>query len=116
MKFVHPLLNHEVDAIGGHYLISKEALLQDGNENILYFLGHAITDRTCCGTGGCGYAIIAGHVIAYRTGMNEDGRYVSEIMPVSKRRFEELTGMMKREEGVIQVHFLTSPDHYAVLF
>jgi len=116
MKYVHPLLNSEVDAIGGHYLLSKEAMLEDKEGDILYFIGHAITDRACCGTGGCGYAIIPGHVIAYRTDVSEDGRYISEIRPVMEKRFQEITSMMKKNEGVNQVHFLVSPNYYTILF
>jgi hypothetical protein len=116
MKYVHPLLNGTVDAIGGHYLISREVLFYDKDERILYFIGHAITDRACCGSGGCGYAIVAGKVIDYLSGTSEDGRNVSEITPVPESRFEELTHMLKSREGVTQVHFLTRKNDYKSMF
>jgi hypothetical protein len=116
MQYMHPLLNCEVHSIGGHYLISREGLFDDKDGKILYFIGYAITDSTCCGAGGCGYAIVAGHIIDYRSGMSKDGRCVSEIAPVQESKVEEITQMLKGKEGVTQVHFLTSKNDYKIMF
>lgn len=116
MKYIHPHLNCKVDAIGGHYLLSSEGVLDINDERILYFTGHAVTDRACCGAGGCGYAIVAGYIIAYRSSITGDGRYISEIMPVPEPRLDDITGILKKKEGVNQIHFLTPQNVYKIMF
>lgn len=116
MRFIHPVLHKEVDAIGGHYVLVKEGMLKSPSGEILYFIGYAMADRACCGRGGCGYAIVAGHIVGYQSGVTCDGRQVSEIIPVQEGRYGEIAKILKDNEGVAQIHFLTSTNNYRVLF
>ena len=50
--FTHPELGQEVTAIGGHYVFGKEIRWPFSNREILYFVGYAVLDSTCCGVGG----------------------------------------------------------------
>ncbi len=106
MEFVHPALNEEVEAIGGHYMFTREDLLAHPVGDILYLVGYAATDTSCCGAGGCGYALVPGHVQSLRLRVNEDNRYISAITPVDERFYAEVTGAIRRKEGINQVHFL----------
>ncbi len=49
--FLHPELNREITAIGGHYIWVKEGRLPFGDREVLYLVGYAVLDTTCCGVG-----------------------------------------------------------------
>ena len=116
MEFVHPSLYEEVDAIGGHYMFIKEDLLDHHVGGILYLVGYAATDTSCCGAGGCGYAIVAGHVRSLRFRLNEDNRYLSEITPVDERFYAEVTRAIRQKEGINQVHFMLASGGKKVMY
>ncbi|MDP7111772.1 MAG: hypothetical protein QGH45_07405 [Myxococcota bacterium] len=57
-RYVHEPLDTEVTAVAGHYVLTREERLEVGGRELLYVLGHAIFDTSCCGMGGCGYALV----------------------------------------------------------
>lgn len=106
MDFVHPLLNKEVYAIGGHYVFVKEDLFPHRNGDILYLVGYALADTSCCGPAGCGYAVVAGHVVSLHYRRTDDDRLISVITPVDEHLYHEVSEAVAHKEGVGQVHFL----------
>ena len=116
MEFVHPALHEEVNAIGGHYMFTKEDLLAHEVGDILYLIGYAATDTSCCGVAGCGYAIVPGHIKALRSCLREDNRYISEITPVDEQFYAEITKALRMKEGISQVHFLLASGGKKVMF
>ena len=116
MEFVHPVMNEEVDAIGGHYMFTKEDLLAHDAGDVLYIIGYAATDTSCCGAGGCAYAIVPGHIKALHACLSEDNRYISEITPVEERFHAEITKALRMKEGISQVHFLLASGGKKVVF
>jgi hypothetical protein len=103
---VHLPLDEEVTAIGGSYRLVKEERLEIDGRELLYTVGHGVFDTSCCGAGGCAYAIVAGHIIEWKSGATEDGRPVSIVEPVeddSTRR--ELARAIKAREAVQDVRF-----------
>ena len=116
MEFVHPALNEEVNAIGGHYMFTKEDLLAHPAGDILYLVGYAATDTSCCGPGGCGYAIVPGHINSLRFRLNGDNRYISATTPVDERFYVEVTNAIRRKEGINQVHFLLASGGKKIMY
>ncbi|HDP24430.1 MAG TPA: hypothetical protein ENN34_03205 [Deltaproteobacteria bacterium] len=116
MEYVHPVLNEEVNAIGGFYVITKKDTLPHPQGEILYLVGHAVTDTSCCGLGGCGYAVVPGHIISFHAGSTEDERVISLVEPVETTLFSEIASEIARKEGVTQVHFLLSSGEKRVLY
>jgi hypothetical protein len=116
MEFVHPELNQEVYAIGGHYMFTKEDILPNQNGDILYLIGYAETDTSCCGVGGCGYAIVPGHINSLHLRLNNEKRFISEITPIEERLYEEISKTIRQKEGVGQVHFLLASGGKKVVF
>ncbi len=106
MDFIHPLVGEEVYAIGGHYRFLKEEILPHSKGGILYLVGYALTDTSCCGTAGCGYAVVAGHVVSLGSGIAPDSRPVSVLSPVDERFYADVARVIAQKEGVGQVHFL----------
>jgi hypothetical protein len=106
VDFVHPELNKTVKAIGGEYLFLKEAILSYRDQEVLYLVGCAIFDTTCCGTGGCCYARVPGFIrdAKYRT--VQDGRPVSSVVPIADPRAQkEIRRVIGSRETVQQVEF-----------
>jgi len=105
-EYVHQLLNQQVTAIGGHYVLVKEARLPFQGQEVLYLIGHAAFDTTCCGVGGCAYALVPGFILAWKAKTNDDGRSVSLIEPVrDKAAQREIQRLLTKRETVQQVRF-----------
>ena len=80
--FVHPELGREITAIGGHYVFNKEIRVSYDNREVLYFIGYAVVNTSCCGVGGCAYALVPGFVKDWKYKKNNDGLFVSQIEPI----------------------------------
>ena len=61
-SFIHPPLSRPVTAIGGSYCLVREVRLGYEGREVLYLLGYAAIDSSCCGLAGVGYALVAGIV------------------------------------------------------
>lgn len=116
MEFEHPRINEEVEAIGGHYIFLKEELLEHVSGSILYLVGCAVTDRSCCGTAGCAYAVVAGRVVDLRTRKADGDAWISVVEPVPEEFHEEIACFIRSREGIAQVHFLMEGRDRKVLF
>ena len=81
-EYLHPQPGLEIEAAGGHYVLTREARIEIGNRTVLYFIGHGVFDTTCCGAGGCGYALVPGTLIDYAHRRADDGRPVSLVIPL----------------------------------
>ncbi len=106
-EYVHAALNEEVTAIGGHYVLVKEVRLPFRGHEVLYLVGHAAFDTSCCGVGGCGYALVPGIITGWKSGTNEAGLAVSRVEPIHDPGLQEqLRALIEAEEVVHQVRFL----------
>ncbi|MFW6081422.1 MAG: hypothetical protein ACOC7W_05870 [Desulfosalsimonas sp.] len=106
VDFTHPVLNEPVSAIGGEYLFEREHVAEAGGGQVIYFTGYFMLDRSCCGVGGCAYALVAGFVRQRKYRSESDGRQVSLVEPVddpeTRRRIES---MIKESDPLMQVAF-----------
>lgn len=106
--FIHPLLNEEIRTISGRYVLSQEKRLAYGGREVLYFIGCAVVDSSCCGLGGCAYALVPGYIERWKYKMNSDNRWMSRIKPLrDKADQEKLQRLIKEKEMVQQVNFGT---------
>ncbi|MFH2063982.1 MAG: hypothetical protein ABIK15_02135 [Pseudomonadota bacterium] len=106
-EYCHEDLNMEVQAIGGRYVLTAENRLPHGDEEILYLTGYAVFDSTCCGAGGCTYAVVYGTILSWKQKTGKNGIAVSEVLPIkdeSARKTIRKTIMEK--EQINQVVFL----------
>ncbi len=106
-EYVHQPLGEEVRSITGNYTFLKEETINiDGNE-LLYLIGSAAFDSSCCGTGGCSYALVPGFIIELRHKTNADGNPISIVSPVKDEKTrKEVTKVLMAAENVLQVNFL----------
>lgn len=106
-NFSHPELNQQITAIGGNYLFIKEARLPVNGEEVLYLLGNAIFDTSCCGFGGCAYAMVPGIIKVYKYKTDENGRPVSKVTAIADPRLQEkIKSLIRQKHLVHQVNFL----------
>jgi hypothetical protein len=106
-EYVHQPLNQEVTAMGGHYFLVKEVRLQFEGHEVLYLVGHAAFDTSCCGAGGCAYALVPGFILDWKSKTNEDGLALSQVKSIRDEEAQrELQQLIQKQEMVHEVRFL----------
>jgi hypothetical protein len=107
-EFVHPELNQRVEFFGGGYLLVEEGKLNYRGKEVLYLVGIAGIEASCCGTGGCAFIKVPGYIRSWKKGQNETGRPVSEVERIEAQdQQEEIQYLLKeRHPGFSQIEFL----------
>ena len=106
VEYIRQGLCKQITAIGGHYILVKEARLPFHGREILYLVGHAAFDTTCCGPGGCAYALVPGVVRSWQSSRTEEGLAVSQVEPVREPDTQnEIRSLLEQLETVQQVVF-----------
>lgn len=104
--YTHPVLDEEIEAIGGHYVVQREERMEVGGREVVYQVGYAIVDSSCCGVGGCGYATVPGYIVKWKHKKDENGQEISEVEPVAlPTEREEIKKRILKVEQVNQVNF-----------
>jgi hypothetical protein len=104
--YKHEILNQEHKTISGHYAITHEVCLPYKGREVLYVVGYAEVDTSCCGTGTMTYALAAGYIITLRE-PQEDGSLVSQVELIRDRNERiEIEDLIMKREIVSQVNFL----------
>jgi hypothetical protein len=105
-EFEHPELNEEITAIGGHYALIKQVRLPFRGQEVLYLVGWAVMDTSCCGSAGCAYVRVAGLIRRWQYKTAVAGRPVSLVEPIrDPAARKELRRIICRTEAVQQVSF-----------
>jgi hypothetical protein len=105
-EFTHHEIDQDIYAIGGHYTLTKEERLPFKAKYLLYMTGYAVFDTTCCGSGGCGYAIVPGFVSEWKIRKDEQGRFISKVEPINDPIMQkEIESLLKAKEMVQEVRF-----------
>ncbi|UCD56078.1 MAG: hypothetical protein JSV16_09500 [Candidatus Hydrogenedentota bacterium] len=105
-EYTHIELNVEVQSIGGRYVLEKEVRMPYHGEEVLYVVGTGVVDTSCCGMGGCRYAIVPGYVLDWKYRTDGHSRPVSEVEPIRDEEIrEELRQCIMRDELVQLVDF-----------
>jgi hypothetical protein len=105
-RYVHQELNQEITAIGGHYALTKEVRLPFRGREVLYLVGCAVVDTSCCGAGGCAYALVPGFILEWKSQTDGDGLAVSRVEPIRDEAIQrEIGRLIEKAEPVHQVTF-----------
>jgi hypothetical protein len=104
--YTHPKLGQEICAIGGHYVFTYERRIPYNGREILYFVGYAVLNSTCCGVGGCAYVLVPGFIQEWKYKKSSDDASVSQIEPISDFKVQqEIRRLIQRKEIFHQVTF-----------
>ena len=105
-NFIHYPLNQEITAIGGHYFFIKEVRLPYQGREVIYRVACAAVDRSCCGVGGLGYAVVPGFLINWHSEHTQEGLPISQVepirAPIDRKKIESV---IKQKEFIHQVNF-----------
>jgi hypothetical protein len=106
LDFIHPVLNQAVRSISGHYILSQEKRLSYNGREVLYFIGCAVVDASCCGPGGCSYALVPGYVKQWKYRLTTGNLPVTQVEPIRNKDVQKaLQRLIKKKEPVQQVNF-----------
>jgi len=104
--YTHLELNNEIECIAGFYTPLKEVRLKYNNREVLYVIGQAVIESSCCGSGSWGYALVPGYILNWQNKTNEAGLPVSEVEPVSDEvSRNNIREIIKETEPVSQIEF-----------
>lgn len=99
-------LKEEVLSISGWYQLEKEERLEYHGREILYVVGQGVVDASCCGYGGCRYAVVPGFIVSWKSSTEADGPPTSMVEPVREQALrDEIRRLIEQREGVSQVQF-----------
>jgi hypothetical protein len=106
IDFIHPVLNKAVRTISGHYILSQEKRLSYNGRQVLYLIGCAVVDASCCGPGGCTYAMVPGYIKEWKYKTGRDDLLVSRVEPIRDADVQsEIRRLILKKESVQQVNF-----------
>ncbi len=63
VEFTHPELGHEVPTFAGYYVPIEEHTLPFQEREVIYILGHACIEASCCGGASWGYIQVPGFLV-----------------------------------------------------
>ena len=105
-EYVHLELNEEISSISGHYIVLKEQRVPYKDRELLYLIGAAVIDNSCCGVGGFGFARVPGFVVEWKTKTTDEGKPVSLVEPIVDSTLQsEIKRFITAHEVVSQVLF-----------
>ena len=105
-EYTHEI-GREVRSISGGYELEMEGKLEMDGEEVLYVVGNAVVDSSCCGVGGCRYALVPGYVRQFKTRQDKQDLWISEVESIIDRATrQEIIQILKEKEMVQQVQFL----------
>lgn len=82
-EFVHPPLQEIVEFFGGRYLFLEERRLSYQGREVLYLLGMAAVESSCCGPGGCAFIKVPGYIHSWKEKVTAAGHFISEIESIT---------------------------------
>ena len=106
-EFKHPQLNQEIQSISSYYVFQKEIKFPYNGREILYYTGYSVTDKSCCGIGGCIFSYVPGFIVNWHFKKSKEGNFISEIEPIEDDDImRDISRQIKQREICNQVNFL----------
>ena len=106
LEYTHTKLGEDVNCPAGYYTPNKEVRLKYKYREILYVVGRAVVDSSCCGFGNWTYVSVPGYIINWKNKSSDAGLPVSEVEPIyGKAAKEEIRRIVIEAESVSQVEF-----------
>jgi len=106
LEYTHLKLNEDLYCPAGYYTPQKEVRLKYNDREVLYVVGHASTESSCCGIRSWTYAIVPGYIVNWQTRINEAGLPVTEVEPISdKATRDNIKQIIREAESIPQIEF-----------
>ncbi len=105
-EYTHQQLCENITCLAGFYTVEKEARLKYDGREVLYVVGRAVIEASCCGIGDWGYILVPGYIMNWQTETNAAGCAVSEVEPVSDDTARaDLRQIIREAENISQIEF-----------
>ncbi len=105
-KYAHLELNKDVKCIAGYYTPMREVGLKYDGRELLYVVGQAVMESSCCGSSSSAYVLVPGYIVRWQAEKSQAGLPVSEVEPVSdKAEQQEIRRRIQNAEGALQIDF-----------
>lgn len=104
-EYTHQELGKDFGGIAGYYTPLKEVRLTYQGREILYIVGHAVIESSCCGTGNWNYVLVPGHIIQWQERKNDAGLPISTVKPVEAKAQKDLTQIIEARENTNCISF-----------
>lgn len=106
-EYTHLKLGEDyVTGIAGYYTPEKEARLKYNGREVLYVIGQAVIESSCCGVGSWGYALVPGYIVDWQSKRSETGLPVSEVEPIlDEGARSSIKQIIQTSEGISQIGF-----------
>jgi len=106
VEYKHLIPGKEVPfGIAGYYVLYREVTMPYKDRQVLYLVGKAVIESSCCSTGSWVYASVPGYVVGWHTS-EQDGSPVSEVEPIKDPlEREELNKIIEEKEYLDIVYF-----------
>lgn len=85
MEFTHPDLDQEVRTLSGYYVAREEHVLTHKERDVLYIVGDACIDSSCCGAASWSYIQVPGFLLRKHMRGGGEQPVVSEIEMISDK-------------------------------
>ena len=106
-KYTHLELGKDVGiGIAGFYTPQKEVRLKHNGREVLYVIGQAVVESSCCGAGSWTYAIVPGYIVNWQNTKNEAGLPVSEVELISDKEAQtNIRRIIQTDEAPFMIDF-----------
>ena len=105
-KYTHLELDNEISSIAGYYCPRKEVRLKYDGQEVLYVLGQANIENSCCANGCWEYALVPGYIIEWKSEKDNSGLRVTTVEPIKDNETRaKIRQLIKETDTVSQVDF-----------
>ena len=106
LKYTHQEMDKEVSFPAGYYAPRKEVRLKHDNREVLYIVGNAVVEASCCGTANWTYALVPGYIVNWHGEKNENNLFVTGVEPINDEAArDEIKKIIRETEGVAAIEF-----------
>ncbi len=106
VKYTHLELNKDISCVTGFYTPQKEVRLKNNDREVLYVVGRAVIESSCCGVGNWGYALVPGYIVSWQNERNAAGLPISEVEPISDEASRSsIRKIIKEVENISPIEF-----------
>jgi hypothetical protein len=105
-EYAHQVLNQQYGGPSGYYIPHQEVRLSYHGREVLYIVGRAVVESSCCGTGNWEYALVPGFIVDWHSGHNPAGLAVTAVEPVEvSQNIKELRSLIEARENTSCITF-----------
>lgn len=105
-QYTHVDPGSEVRGRSGFYIPLKEVRLKHDGMEVIYMVGQATIEASCCARATFAFAVVPGYVLAWQGGRNQEGLAVSEVETIADPESQqEIARKIREAEALSSVEF-----------